>query len=144
MGTTHTCGPSPWKVSQQESPKYFSHKIKFQDIQARNRSAFLTARVALHSFSTTENYLENHLHKVCKCCQSDRRKPARPQGPRPPPSALHQPWLCRSPSQHHCPGAVNMPLAAQAGSRGEVRVRRSHQLSACRPIGPRPELWELR
>lgn len=75
-----------------KSPKYFNHKIKFQDIQARNWCTFLTARVALHSFSTTENYLENHLHKVCKRCQSDRRKRARPQRPRPLPSALPQPW----------------------------------------------------
>lgn len=58
-------------VSQQENPKYFSHKIKFQDVQDRDRYALLIAQAARHSFGTTENCVANNLYKVCKCCKSE-------------------------------------------------------------------------
>lgn len=138
MGTDHTCGPSPGKVSQQENPKYFSHKIKFQDTQARNRCAFLIAGAAPPSFSTTENCLENHLHKVCKCCQSDRREQGKAPG------ATSFP-VRSSPAL----GSARLPPGAARGPGGRPRAGPSQASTPVggqrvAPPGPRPRLCELR
>jgi len=124
-------------VSQQEKPKYFSHKIKFQDVQDRNRYALLIARVARHSFGTTENCLENNLYKVCKCCKLERWEGARPWGPRASPSALPRPCALH--------GSLRAPLSRRhSWPRGGTS--QASALVSCQhvpPSGPHHEPWEL-